>query len=191
MQILPSFAVGGAPFKHFSSAWLSIPLNRGLPARAEGISSSRPAPLHHCPLCYYCSSSGSLKPPAPALVTWGCCEACAQVDSPLWSRAHGAAQVIYRNSLSIVLFAFFALAFVAHLLTGTASYNEEQALESGAPPITALRFLVTPDFWFQSMQNWQSEFLAVGCLVVLSIVLRQHGSPESKPVTAPHRQTGE
>ncbi|GAA1834346.1 hypothetical protein GCM10009682_60860 [Luedemannella flava] len=115
----------------------------------------------------------------------------ATVDSPLWSRAHGAAQVIYRNSLSIVLFAFFALAFVAHLLTGTASYNEEQALESGAPPITALRFLVTPDFWFQSMQNWQSEFLAVGCLVVLSIVLRQHGSPESKPVTAPHRQTGE
>jgi hypothetical protein len=100
------------------------------------------------------------------------------------------AQVIYRNSLSIVLIAMFALSFLLHLLAGTAAYNQEQALEQGAPPVSALRFLGTPDFWFQSMQNWQSEFLAVGCLIVLSIALRQHGSPQSKPVTAPHSQTG-
>jgi len=112
-------------------------------------------------------------------------------DAPRLSRMRGLPQWIYRNSLSLVLFAFFALSFVAHLLGGTAEYNEQQALEVGAPPITAWQFLGTSDFWFQSMQNWQSEFLAVGALVVLGIKLRQHGSPESKPVTAPDRQTGE
>ncbi|MBB5115716.1 DUF6766 family protein [Micromonospora echinospora] len=61
--------------------------------------------------------------------------------------------------------------------------------ESGAAPISAWQFLGASDFWFQSMQNWQSEFLAVGVLILLSIVLRQHASPESKPVTAPHAQT--
>jgi hypothetical protein len=111
--------------------------------------------------------------------------------APRLSRATGVAHWLYRNSLSIVLFLFFALSFLGHLLGGTANYNEEQALQSGAPPISAWQFLGTPDFWFQSMQNWQSEFLAVGCLVVLGIVLRQHGSPESKPVTAAHQQTGE
>ena len=79
---------------------------------------------------------------------------------------------------------------IGHLLAGTAEHNEQQALQSGEEPITALQFLGMPDFWFQSMQNWQSEFLAVGSLVVLGIFLRQHGSPESKPVTAPHAKTG-
>ncbi|HEX2356398.1 MAG TPA: DUF6766 family protein, partial [Micromonosporaceae bacterium] len=59
------------------------------------------------------------------------------------------------------------------------------------PPVSTLHFLGTPDFWFQSMQNWQSEFLAVGALIVLSIFLRQHGSPQSKPVTTTHVHTGE
>ncbi len=99
-------------------------------------------------------------------------------------------QLLYRNSLAIVLLLFFALSFVSHLLGGTADHNEQQALR-GQPPVGALEFLGTSDFWFQSMQNWQSEFLAVGALIVLSIFLRQHGSPESKPVTAPHSQTGE
>ncbi len=111
-------------------------------------------------------------------------------DSPRLSRTTGLAQVLYRNSLSLVMFAFFGLSFIGHLIAGTAAYNEEQALNQGAEAITAWQFAATPDFWFQSMQNWQSEFLAVGCLVVLSIVLRQHASPESKPVTAPHSQTG-
>jgi hypothetical protein len=110
--------------------------------------------------------------------------------SPRPSREHGLAQAIYRNSLSIVLLCLFALSFLAHLLSGTAEHNEQQALEQGAGPVTAWQFLGTPDFWFQSMQNWQSEFLAVGSLIVLSIFLRQHGSPESKPVTAPHSHTG-
>jgi hypothetical protein len=110
--------------------------------------------------------------------------------SPRPARQNGWVHALYRNSLSIVLLSLFVLSFVAHLLTGTAEYNEEQALEHGAAPIGALQFLGTSDFWFQSMQNWQSEFLAVGALIVLSITLRQHGSPQSKPVTAPHSHTG-
>jgi hypothetical protein len=112
-------------------------------------------------------------------------------DAPRLARTHGPFHWLYRNSLSLVLFAFFALSFVLHLLGGAAAFNEEQAMQSGASPISAGEFFGSADFWFQSMQNWQSEFLAVGCLVVLSVVLRQHGSPESKPVTAPHAQTGE
>lgn len=111
--------------------------------------------------------------------------------SPELAKRHGFANVLYRNSLSIVLLGMFLLSFVFHLLGGTAEYNEQQALQSGAPPISAAKFLTTSDFWFQSMQNWQSEFLAVGCLIVLSIVLRQHGSPQSKPVVKSHAHTGE
>jgi len=112
-------------------------------------------------------------------------------DAPTLSRREDLIGRLYRNSLSLVLFAFFGLSFVGHLLGGTAEYNEQQALETGAGPISVWEFFGSPTFWFQSMQNWQSEFLAVGCLVVLSVVLRQHGSPESKPVTAPHSETGE
>jgi hypothetical protein len=99
----------------------------------------------------------------------------ATARSPAWSRVGGLAGGVYRNSLSLVLLGFFGLSMIGHLLSGTAAFNEEQALQSGAPPITAWQFLATPEFWFQSMQNWQSEFVSVGCLVVLSIVLRQHG----------------
>ncbi|WP_329102799.1 hypothetical protein OG792_24900 [Micromonospora sp. NBC_01699] len=114
----------------------------------------------------------------------------AKPDSPWPVHVRGAALVVYRNSLSIALLLLFAGSFVGHLLGGTAEYNEQQALSSGAAPVGAWQFAQTSDFWFQSMQNWQSEFLAVGVLVVLSIFLRQHGSPESKPVTAPHATTG-
>jgi hypothetical protein len=114
----------------------------------------------------------------------------ATTESPGSARRGGFVLALYRNSLAIVMLGCFLLMFVAHLLTGTAEYNEQQALQSGAPPVSVSDFLVTPEFWFQSMQNWQSEFLAVGALVVLSIFLRQHGSPQSKPVTAPHAQTG-
>jgi hypothetical protein len=111
--------------------------------------------------------------------------------SPAPVRRGGWQLVLYRNSLSIALLGLFVLSFLVHLLGGTADYNEQQALESGAPPISAAKFLTTSDFWFQSMQNWQSEFLSVGALIVLSIVLRQHGSPQSKPVVKSHAHTGE
>ncbi|MFE9958325.1 DUF6766 family protein [Micromonospora sp. NPDC005299] len=111
-------------------------------------------------------------------------------DSPWPVRAGGLPLAVYRNSLSLALFMIFAGSLLGHLFGGVAAYNEEQALQSGAAPISAWQFLGTSDFWFQSMQNWQSEFLAVGVLILLSIVLRQHASPESKPVTAAHAETG-
>ncbi|WKU07909.1 DUF6766 family protein [Micromonospora sp. HUAS LYJ1] len=111
-------------------------------------------------------------------------------DAPWPVRAGGFPLAVYRHSLPLVLLLIFAGSFVGHLFGGVAAYNEEQALQSGAAPITAWQFLHTSDFWFQSMQNWQSEFLAVGALILLSIVLRQASSPESKPVTAAHAQTG-
>jgi hypothetical protein len=114
----------------------------------------------------------------------------AKPGSPRPVKVGGLVLVLYRNSLAIALLLIFVASFVLHLLGGTADHNEQQALESGAPPVSALHFLGTSDFWFQSMQNWQSEFLAVGALIVLSIFLRQHGSPESKPVTAAHSETG-
>jgi hypothetical protein len=106
-------------------------------------------------------------------------------DAPWPVRAGGLALRLYRNSLSLALLILFVVSFVLHLIAGTADYNEQQALEHTGPPVSVWHFLTTSDFWFQSMQNWQSEFLAVGALVLLSIVLRQRGSPESKPVTAP------
>ncbi|MFG1953509.1 DUF6766 family protein [Micromonospora sp. NPDC048830] len=111
-------------------------------------------------------------------------------ESPRPVHVGGLALTVYRNSLSIALLMIFAGAFLGHLFGGVAEYNEEQMLQSGAAPISAWQFLGTSDFWFQSMQNWQSEFLAVAALILLSILLRQHGSPESKPVTASHATTG-
>ncbi|MEQ4300080.1 DUF6766 family protein [Plantactinospora sp. B6F1] len=114
----------------------------------------------------------------------------AKSNSPWPVRTGGLLLALYRNSLAIALFLLFGASFVLHLLGGTAEYNEQQALATGAPPISAWEFLRSSEFWFQSMQNWQSEFLAVGTLIVLSIFLRQHGSPESKPVSTPHHETG-
>jgi hypothetical protein len=88
------------------------------------------------------------------------------------------------NALSIALFALFLLSFVLHALGGHAEFNQQQ-LEHGAAQVSLWSFVTSSEFWFQSMQNWQSEFLAVAALTVLGIFLRQRGSPESKPVAAP------
>jgi hypothetical protein len=96
---------------------------------------------------------------------------------------------LYENSLSVALLSLFALAFVGHLVTGAHAFNAEQAAH-GEPTVSVVGFLFRSEFWFQSLQNWQSEFLAVGSLVVLSVYLRQRGSSESKPVHAPHARTG-
>ena len=87
------------------------------------------------------------------------------------------------------LLALFVASFTLHALGGTAAYNEEQ-MSHGQPTVTLLDYLGTSQFWFQSFQNWQSEFLAVAVLVGASVYLREKGSPESKPVAEPHYETG-
>jgi hypothetical protein len=110
-------------------------------------------------------------------------------DAPRPVRQGGWQLKLYQHSLSLVLFALFLLSFVGHGLSGAAEYNQEQ-LEHGGQAISLVSYLATARFWFESFQNWQSEFLAVGAIVVLSIWLREQGSPESKPVAAPHSKTG-
>jgi hypothetical protein len=101
----------------------------------------------------------------------------------------GLALALYSHSLTLALFALFVVSFALHALGGARQYNEEAALH-GQPSLTVGEYLLSSTFWFQSFQNWQSEFLSVAVLVVLSIFLRQRGSPESKAVNAPHAQTG-
>jgi len=104
-------------------------------------------------------------------------------------RAGGIALVLYENSLTIALFAVFFASFALHAVTGAGEYSQEQ-IAHGGHAVSVLAYLATSRFWFESFQNWQSEFLAVGSLIIFSIVLRQRGSPESKPVAASHAQTG-
>ncbi|HEY0469776.1 MAG TPA: DUF6766 family protein [Polyangiaceae bacterium] len=96
---------------------------------------------------------------------------------------------VYEHSLSLAFFGLFGLSFVFHALGGRIQNNEELAAH-GKPAQSLLEFVASSQFWFQSFQNWQSEFLAIVSVVVLSIFLRERGSPQSKPVAAPHSETG-
>lgn len=98
---------------------------------------------------------------------------------------------LYKHSLSIALFLLFALSFICHWYGSMKDYNEEQLLV-GKPTETALEYLSNSRFWFESFQNWQSEFLSVFAIVLLSVFLRQKGSPQFKPVDATYAgETGE
>jgi hypothetical protein len=111
--------------------------------------------------------------------------------NPPWPvRRGGLALKVYMNSLALALFVLFLLSFVLHAIGGTSEYNLSRR-EHGGRPVSVAKFVTTSDFWYQSFQNWQSEFLSVGVLIVLSVFLRQHGSAESKPVGAPHSRTGD
>ena len=110
-------------------------------------------------------------------------------DVPWPVRRGGWTLRLYENSLSIALLALFVFSFVLHAIGGASAYSQEQ-LEHGGPPVTVLGYLATPRFWFESFQNWQSEFLAIEAMIVLSIYLRQRSSSQSKPVASPHDKTG-
>ncbi len=97
---------------------------------------------------------------------------------------------IYENSLGLAFLVLFLVSFFLHAVSGASEYNQDQRLHNSGEQVTTLEYMTTSRFWFESLQNWQSEFLAVGLMVVLSIWLRQRGSPESKPVDAPHTETG-
>jgi hypothetical protein len=111
-------------------------------------------------------------------------------DAPLPVRMGGFALRIYKHSLSITFFALFFMSFYLHALGGSEVYNIEQQ-HQGKETVTVLGYMGTSQFWFESLQNWQSEFLSIVSIVVLSIFLRQKGSPESKPVDASYAETGE
>ena len=111
-------------------------------------------------------------------------------DAPWPVKKGGIALTLYENSLSLAMVLLFAGSFIMHGVAGARAYNEEQA-EHGAEQVSTLEFMETSTFWFESFQNWQSEFLSIGVLIVLSIFLRQKGSPESKPVDVPHTETGQ
>jgi hypothetical protein len=96
---------------------------------------------------------------------------------------------IYEQSLSIAFLLLFLVSFSLHAVGGLAAHNDE-ALSRGEPPVSLSGYVGGPDFWFESFQNWQSEFLSLVSMVVLSVYLRQRGSPESKPVDAAHEETG-
>jgi hypothetical protein len=96
---------------------------------------------------------------------------------------------IYAYSLGIALFSLFIVSFILHLRYSSEAANQE-AVMHGEVAKSIGRHLTSAQFWFESMQNWQSEFLSTAVIVVLSIFLRFRGSPESKPVSAPNSDTG-
>jgi hypothetical protein len=110
-------------------------------------------------------------------------------DSPWPVSRGGIALRLYEHSLTIALFALFALSLLLHAYGGARVYSLEEA-QHGGSAVSMWAYMGTSQFWFESLQNWQSEFLSVGVLAVLSIFLRQRRSPQSKPVADPHAETG-
>ena len=100
-------------------------------------------------------------------------------------RKGGIVLKLYEHSLSMAFILIFSLSLVLHAVEGVRAYNIEQ-LQHGADAISVIDYTRSSQFWFESLQNWQSEFLAVGLMVLLSVYLRERGSPESKPVDMPH-----
>ena len=113
----------------------------------------------------------------------------AQRNSPRWAKLSGIRRTIYENSLVLVMGTFWLGTWLAQSITGAAQYNADQ-LGHQQDPVSWWGYIGSADFWENTLQNWQSEFLAVGSMAILAVYLRQRGSPESKPVGAPHTATG-
>ncbi len=109
--------------------------------------------------------------------------------APLPVRAGGVWRVLYSYSLGIALAGLFVASFVLHWVNSASAANAAAAMH-GEAPASLLEHLGSATLWFESFQNWQSEFLSTAVIVVLSIWLRYRGSPESKPVAKPHAETG-
>lgn len=113
----------------------------------------------------------------------------ADARSPRLARVGGWKTTVYSNSLALVMGAAFLLSWLAQSVAGVSAFNEEQLRELHAP-VAWSEYVVSAEFWSRSLQNWQSEFLAVASMAILSIYLRQRGSPESKAVGEAHTSTG-
>jgi hypothetical protein len=110
-------------------------------------------------------------------------------DAPRWARADGVRRRLYENSLLIVMGTIWVATWLAQSITGAAEHNAQRLADHRAP-VSWADYLASADFWERTLQNWQSEFLAVGSMAIFAVYLRQRGSPESKPVGAPHHATG-
>jgi uncharacterized protein DUF6766 len=113
----------------------------------------------------------------------------AQGRSPRWAKVGGLRTLVYSNSLVFAMVAIWVGSWVAQAITGHSEYNADR-LEHQVGTVSLLHYIGTASFWERTLQNWQSEFLAVGSMAILSVYLRQRGSPESKAVGAPHDETG-
>jgi hypothetical protein len=113
----------------------------------------------------------------------------AQSDSPRWARVGGWRTTLYSNSLVLIMLVIFFGSWFAQSATGWTKYNAEQR-EHDQASVSWAGYVTRSNFWESTLQNWQSEFLAVGTMAVYTIYLRQRGSPESKPVGASHEETG-
>jgi hypothetical protein len=111
-------------------------------------------------------------------------------DAPWPVRRGGFILSLYKYSLGYVFALLFVVCFVLHAMGGAGDYNEEQQAHGKSAQVSTFEYMGTSRFWFESFQNWQSEFLSVASMVVFSIYLRYKGSPESKPVDAAHSETG-
>ena len=111
-------------------------------------------------------------------------------DAPWPVRKGGPILTLYEHSLSLAFLLLFLGSFILHGVGGARDYNEEQEAHGQPERVSTMEYMATSRFWFESLQNWQSEFLAVGSMVVLTIFLRERGSKESKPVDAAHSETG-
>jgi hypothetical protein len=109
-------------------------------------------------------------------------------DTPWPVKRGGVILVLYENSLLILFGVLFLASVALHAIGGSEAYSSEQ-VQHGQPPVTPLEYLGTSQFWFESFQNWQSEFMVVAVIVLASVYLRQRGSSQSKPVAMPHHTT--
>ncbi len=110
-------------------------------------------------------------------------------DAPRWARARDWRLTVYSYSFTIVMGTIFLATWLGQSFASWSRYNEEQ-VEHGEPEASWGTYVTSSEFWDRSLQNWQSEFLAVGTMAVFTVYLRQRGSEESKPVGAPHAETG-
>jgi hypothetical protein len=134
-------------------------------------------------------SPESRRPGAKELVDVDPRDFAADPDAPWPVRRGGWVLRIYEHSLGLAFVVLFLISWAGHALGGFATYAEEQVLHGETRP-HLVDYLTSSRFWFESFQNWQSEFLAIAAMVWLAVYLRERGSPESKPVHAPHFETG-
>lgn len=113
----------------------------------------------------------------------------AEPDSPSWAKRRGWRLAVYSRSLTLVMVVIFAGSWLAQSIAGRAAYNEQQLGEL-EDPVSWFGYVTSADFWSRTLQNWQSEFLAVAAMAIFAVYLRQRGSPESKPVGTSHDSTG-